>query len=113
MRKEAMPRRAGQVRTDKEGYLLVLSDWNADVAHDIAAANGVRLTENHWEIIKLLREFYKKHDTSPPMRPLVRRVRETLGADKGTSLYLLRLFPGSPAKLAAKIAGLPRPTHCL
>lgn len=108
-----MRNNARGVRTDKDGYLLDLSDWNAHVAHDIAAANGVRLTENHWEIIELLREFYKKHDISPPMRPLVKRVRETLGADKGTSLYLLRLFPGSPAKLAAKIAGLPRPTHCL
>lgn len=102
-----------RVRTDKQGYLLDLSEWNADVAHDIAAANGIRLTEYHWQIIELLREFYEKHETSPPMRPLVRRVRETLGAEKGTSLYLLRLFPGSPAKLAAKIAGLPRPTHCL
>ena len=100
-------------RTDKEGYLLHLSDWNADVARRIARANGVMLTDSHWEIIELLRDFYAKHEISPPMRPLVKRARETLGADKGTSLYLLRLFPGSPAKLAAKIAGLPRPTHCL
>lgn len=104
---------AGRLRTDKEGYLLDLADWNEEVARKIAQANGVRLTESHWEIIEVLRDFYDKHDLSPPMRPLVKRVRETLGADKGTSLYLLRLFPGSPAKLAAKIAGLPRPTHCL
>ncbi|MDE0062984.1 MAG: TusE/DsrC/DsvC family sulfur relay protein [Gammaproteobacteria bacterium] len=104
---------ARKMRTDKEGYLLDLSVWDAQVAHEIAAAHGVRLTKNHWEVINLLRDFYQKHDVSPPMRPLVKRVRETLGADKGTSLYLLRLFPGSPAKLAAKIAGLPRPTHCL
>ena len=104
---------AVRLRTDKEGYLLDLSEWNADVACKIAKANGVRLTDSHWEIIELLRDFYARHDISPPMRPLVKRVRETLGADKGTSLYLLRLFPGSPAKLAAKIAGLPRPTHCL
>ena len=103
----------GRVRTDREGYLLNLSDWNADVARHIAADNGIRLTESHWEIIVLLRDFYEKHDVSPPMRPLVKRVRETLGPAKGTSLHLLRLFPGSPAKLAAKIAGLPRPTHCL
>lgn len=102
-----------RLRTDKEGYLLDLSDWDSDVADRIATANGVRLTESHWEIITLLREFYEKHDISPPMRPLVKRVGERLGTDKGTSLYLLRLFPGSPAKLAAKIAGLPRPTHCL
>lgn len=104
---------ARKMRTDKEGYLLDLSVWDAQLAREIAAAHGVRLTENHWEVIYLLRDFYQKHDISPPMRPLVKRVRETLGADKGTSLYLLRLFPGSPAKLAAKIAGLPRPTHCL
>ena len=108
-----MRRKAVRVQTDKEGYLLDLSDWNVDVANEIAAANGVRLTDDHWKIIQLIREFYAKHDISPPMRPLVKQVRDTLGADKGTSLYLLRLFPGSPAKLAAKVAGLPRPTHCL
>ncbi len=104
---------AGRLRTDKEGYLLDLADWNKEVACRIAKAHGVLLTESHWEVIELLRDFYARHEVSPPMRPLVGRVRELLGADKGTSLYLLRLFPGSPAKLAAKIAGLPRPTHCL
>jgi len=104
---------ARRLRTDKEGYLLDLADWNADVAHKIAADNGIQLTENHWEIINLIRDFYARHEVSPAMRPLVKRTRETLGTDKGNSLHLLRLFPGSPAKLAAKIAGLPRPTHCL
>jgi len=36
-----------------------------------------------------------------------------LGADKGNSLHLNKLFNGTPAKLAAKLAGLPRPTNCL
>jgi tRNA 2-thiouridine synthesizing protein E len=44
---------------------------------------------------------------------LVKLVRESLGEDKGTSIYLLGLFPGNPAKVAAKIAGLPRPTNCI
>jgi tRNA 2-thiouridine synthesizing protein E len=47
------------------------------------------------------------------MRVLVKLVARELGREKGNSLYLLRLFPDSPAKLAAKIAGLPRPTNCL
>jgi tRNA 2-thiouridine synthesizing protein E len=47
------------------------------------------------------------------MRPLVKQVREQLGEDKANSIYLMQLFPGSPAKLLAKIAGLPRPTNCL
>ncbi len=107
--------RAGALRpkTDKQGYLLDLSDWNEAVALQIASASGIHLTKEHWEIIELLRDFYNAHEISPPMRPLVKRVRERLGAEKGTSLHLLRLFPGSPAKVAARIAGLPRPTHCL
>jgi len=108
-----MRAKALRVRTDKEGYLLDLSAWNVDVAHEIAASAGIHLTNKHWEIIYLLRDFYKEHEVSPPMRPLVKRVRKRLGVEKCTSLYLLKLFPGSPAKLAARIAGLPRPTHCL
>ena len=99
--------------TDKEGHLLDLADWSPEVAHRIAQREGISLTAEHWRIINLLRDFYAAHDLSPAMRPLVRRVREELGADKGSSLYLLKLFPGNPAKTAAKIAGLPRPTNCL
>ncbi len=99
--------------TDKEGYLTDLAAWDERTAHQIARQCGIRLTDKHWEIIGLLRNYYNKYHISPAMRPLVKCVRETLGSEKGTSLYLLRLFPGNPAKLAAKIAGLPRPTHCL
>ena len=99
--------------TDKEGYLLDLADWSPEVAEQIAQREGIALTTEHWRIIHLLRNYHAVHDLSPAMRPLVRRVRAQLGAEKGNSLYLLRLFPGNPAKVAAKIAGLPRPTHCL
>ena len=47
------------------------------------------------------------------MRPLVKYCRLNLGADKGSSIYLMSLFPGSPAKLGSKIAGLPKPENCL
>ena len=47
------------------------------------------------------------------MRVLVKRVKADLGADLGTSIALMKLFPGSPAKLVARIGGLPRPTNCI
>ena len=47
------------------------------------------------------------------MRALVNYVRLKLGPDKGRSIYLLKLFPGSPAKIGSKIAGLPKPANCL
>ena len=69
--------------------------------------------EAHWQVIKMLRDFYERTETSPAMRPLVKLAREQLGENCGSSAYLMGLFGGSPAKTASKIAGLPRPTNCL
>lgn len=99
--------------TDKEGFLVDLDDWSPLVADLIAQSESIVLTPAHWEVINLIRRFYLEHDISPAMRPLVKYIKQNLGPEKGQSIYLLRLFPDSPAKLCAKIAGLPRPTHCL
>jgi len=98
---------------DKEGYLVNLDDWSPTVARWLAANEGIGLTEEHWALIELVRTFYADHEVAPAMRPLVKLVKEHLGEARGNSLYLLKLFPGSPARLLAKIAGLPRPTNCL
>lgn len=101
------------VATDKDGYLIDISDWNEDIARQLAQQEQIELSEDHWEIIYLLREFYQEFQLSPAMRPLIKRTAQKLGGEKGRSIYLLQLFPGSPAKIASKIAGLPRPTNCL
>lgn len=83
------------------------------MAKQIAAAEGIVLAQAHWEIIDLLRDYYREFDSSPAMRPLVKYCALKLGPDKGSSIYLLSLFPGSPASLGSKIAGLPKPDNCL
>lgn len=98
---------------DDEGFLLNLEDWSPQCAGDIAATESIELGEAHWEVITLLREYYQTYESSPAMRALVKYVRLNLGEDKGRSMYLLKLFPGSPAKIASKIAGLPKPDNCL
>ncbi len=98
---------------DPEGFLRDLRDWSPAVAEQIAASEKIRLTPEHWEILELLRTYYQCFDSSPAMRPLVKWVGQQLGPDKGKSIYLLSLFPGSPAKLGSKIAGLPKPDNCL
>ncbi|MBT2374610.1 TusE/DsrC/DsvC family sulfur relay protein [Pseudomonas fluorescens] len=98
---------------DKDGYLVDLSDWSTDVANALAAAETLALTPEHWEILELLRGFYREFQLSPATRPLIKYTALKLGPEKGNSLYLNRLFNGTPAKLAAKLAGLPRPTNCL
>ncbi|MAR92796.1 MAG: TusE/DsrC/DsvC family sulfur relay protein [Pseudomonadota bacterium] len=102
-----------QIPLDKDGYLQKLTDWDESVAVALARAEGIQLSPAHWEILHLLQRFYQEFDHSPAMRILVKYVKQQLGEDKGNSIYLLQLFPGSPAKLAARIAGLPRPTNCL
>ncbi|SDK15028.1 TusE/DsrC/DsvC family sulfur relay protein [Microbulbifer yueqingensis] len=102
-----------EIPLDKEGFLRNLDDWSPAVADALAKAEGIELTDAHWEIIELLRDFYHEFELSPAMRPLVKYVGLQLGSDKGRSIYLMKLFPGSPAKVGSRIAGLPKPTNCL
>ena len=102
-----------EIPLDKEGFLRDLNDWTPEVATALAFAEGIELTEAHWEVLRLLQAFYREFELSPAMRPLVKYVGQHLGADKGKSIYLMQLFPPSPAKVGSKIAGLPKPTNCL
>lgn len=98
---------------DNEGFLRKLSDWNAQVAEQMARSERLELTPAHWEVLHLLRAYYHEFDSSPAMRALVKYCALNLGSEKGKSIYLMSLFPGSPAKIASKIAGLPKPDNCL
>ncbi|MFC0711330.1 TusE/DsrC/DsvC family sulfur relay protein [Azorhizophilus paspali] len=98
---------------DEDGYLSDLQDWSEEVAEALAHREELELSVEHWEILRLLREFHAQFQLSPATRPLVKYVALKLGPEKGNSPHLNRLFKGSPAKLAAKLAGLPKPTNCL
>ncbi len=98
---------------DKDGFLTDHLSWNDTVAEQLAANEKIILTEDHWQLIQLIRAFYNEFGLSPAMRPLAKYIRLHLGAEKASSIYLMQLFPQSPAKYLAKIAGLPRPENCL
>ncbi len=57
---------------DREGFLRRLEDWSPAVARQIAGAEGLELSAAHWEIVYLLRDFYREFDSSPAMRPLIK-----------------------------------------
>lgn len=99
---------------NNEGFLEDAWAWSPETGSMIAREDGIDLTDKHWEIIMFLRDFYKSHEMSPPSNRLfVKAVKEAFGEEKGNSIYLMQLFPGTPAKTACRIAGLPRPTNCL
>ena len=98
---------------DKQGYLTDSSLWNEEVAVAISEAEQIELTEDHWQVIRYVRQFYEEFNTSPSIRPLVKYLAQEWSADKGNSIYLHLLFPDGPAKQATKIAGLPKPARCI
>jgi tRNA 2-thiouridine synthesizing protein E len=99
--------------TDEEGYLIDLSEWNEDIAKVIAQGENVDMTENHWEVVNFLRDYYNEYQIAPAVRVLTKAIGKQLGEEKGNSKYLYELFPYGPAKQACKIAGLPKPTGCV
>ncbi len=92
---------------DAEGFLQDPAQWNEDLALEIARVNGVPdLTDQHWTVIRFMRERYLAQGTAPSIR--------TLGKESGVDVKTLyRLFPKGPAKLAAKIGGIPKPKGCI
>lgn len=99
--------------TDEEGYLANISEWSTDLAEAMATEDGCVLSENHWEVVNFLREYYDEYQIAPAVRVLTKAIGKRLGKDKGNSKYLYELFPYGPAKQACKYAGLPKPTGCV
>ena len=95
------------VERDAEGFLLYPEEWSEAMAVDIALENGIaELTARHWQVIKFMRRTYLQTGTAPSIR--------TLGKASGVPIKeLYQLFPKGPAKLAAKIAGIPKPRGCI
>ncbi|NRA77588.1 MAG: TusE/DsrC/DsvC family sulfur relay protein [Pseudoalteromonas sp.] len=102
-----------QIETDKQGYLLDSNVWCEELAPIIAEQENITLSEQHWEVVHFVRDFYVEYNTSPAIRMLVKAMAQKLGEEKGNSMYLYKLFPKGPAKQATKIAGLPKPARCI
>jgi tRNA 2-thiouridine synthesizing protein E len=95
------------VDVDAEGFLTDPQQWSEPIANAIAEANGVpELTERHWLVVRFMRNRYLETGTAPSIR--------SLGKESGVPVKeLYQLFPKGPAKLAAKIGGIPKPKGCI
>ena len=92
---------------DAEGFLKDATQWNEAVAEAIARDNGIPvLTEVHWKVVRFMRDAWFANGQAPTIR--------TLGKESGVDVKTLyKLFPKGPAKLAAKLAGIPKPHGCI
>ena len=96
-----------KIELDEDGFLENPDDWSNDMVEYFAAQEDVSsLTENHWNVINYLRDYFQKFGVAPMVRKLCK--------DTGFSLKeIYEMFPSGPAKGACKLAGLPKPTGCV
>ena len=95
------------VDVDAEGFLTDPQQWSKAIGAEIARASGVaELTERHWQVVRFMRERYLATGSAPSIR--------ALGKESGVPVKeLYELFPKGPAKLAAKVGGIPKPKGCI
>ena len=95
------------IETDAEGYLVHREQWSEDFARAQAVREGLALTDEHWEVIRFLRDYFDAHGVQAQVRMMIRHFREAWGPDRGTNHHLHDLFPrGGPQKQGNRLAGL-------
>jgi len=96
-----------EVLTDQEGYILNMDAWSEGFAQAQAEKEGLALSDEHWQVINFIREFYENHNVQAQVRDMVKHFREVWGPEKGNSHYLHDLFPmGGPQKQGNRVAGI-------
>lgn len=95
------------VEVNDEGFFTDPDQWTREIAVELAKADGIdELTPQHWQVLDFMRKEYYEKGTGPTVR--------VLGKTSGVSVKeLYQLFPKGPAKMAARIAGIPKPKGCI
>ena len=95
---------------DGEGYLLDLDEWSEEFVHVRAAAEGLDLTEEHWEVIRFIRNYHDEHSVQAPVRDMIKHFKKSWGKEKANTRYLHQIFPkGGPQKQGNRLAGVRKP----
>jgi tRNA 2-thiouridine synthesizing protein E len=91
---------------DDEGFMADPMQWTPEIGQAIADREGLGLTERHWVVINFARQEFEANGEPPTLR----RITKTTEV---STKEIYQLFPGGPAKKAAMVAGLGKPTGCI
>ena len=94
------------IEFDKGGFMVDANAWTPEIAYALAAEMGIELTDRHWIVINFARDEYFKNDDAPSLRRITKQTEVN-------TKEIYQLFPDGPAKQAARVAGLPKPTGCI
>lgn len=93
------------VEVNDEGYMVDATQWNKEIAAELAKEEGIELSDTHYQVLEFLRAAHEKGETLT-----IRKVGKSGIVDiKG----LYKLFPGGPLKFSSKFAGIPKPASCV
>jgi TusE/DsrC/DsvC family sulfur relay protein len=95
------------MEVNEEGFFVHPETWTEDMVPELVRREGIDLlTDKHWQVIRFMRSQYLEKGTGPSVR--------LLGKSSGVSIKeLYQLFPKGPAKVAARVAGIPKPRGCI
>lgn len=97
------------VMTDAEGYIIDIDEWTEDFAIALAKQEGLELTEEHWQVIHYIRDYYLEHHVQAQVRAMIKHFAKEWGKEKGNNRYLHDIFPkGGPQKQGNRLAGIHR-----
>lgn len=97
----------------ESGWLSQLSDWNPDVAEEVARHSNVAMTEEHWQLVMIARSYYLEYGRCIEPRTFTKMLKRMYGPERSDQKYIYSLFPlGGLGKCINKIAGLPCPSGC-
>jgi tRNA 2-thiouridine synthesizing protein E len=94
------------IEFDEEGFMTDPKAWSEEIGLEIADVLGIALTDRHRIVINFAREYFFKNDDAPTLRTITKQTDVSM-----KEMYAL--FPGGPAKIAAKVSGLGKPTGCI
>ncbi len=101
-----------RIETDPQGYLCNLAEWSEAFAEEIAQRDGVKLYNDHWELIWYFRDFYDENESAPTMHTMVKTLGKKNSSHhkkKEYEKHIYSLFPQDPIHEICKLSGLPMP----
>ena len=98
-----------QIERDHEGFLLFPDAWTPEIAIELAVESNQLLTDNHWQIIHYIRDYFEEMERVPEARSVLKHMKSLWGTGYGTRRYLYELFPIGYGQSACKIAGMRLP----
>lgn len=101
------------IQLSEAGWLENLDEWSPELAVQVAKNEKIpELTEEHWDIINLAREYFQDNGSVCEPRNFSKLMKKKYGKDRSDQKYIYSLFPTGLIKCANKVAGLPRPKGC-